>query len=85
MKIYIKIINIKWYDVFGHLLGHHQVSVSIKVLNLYTIRVADTLYNIAFVTRYLGLCTTWKAIGLRLRESSCIQLNIELKFFSSLI
>jgi hypothetical protein len=47
--------------MFPHLLGHHQVSVSVKVLNLHPIWIhimgcLFVLYNIALVTRHSGLC-----------------------------
>jgi hypothetical protein len=37
MDVYIKVVNLKWQDMFRPLLGHHQVSVSVKMLNLYPI------------------------------------------------
>jgi hypothetical protein len=37
MNVYIKVIDVKWYDMFRLLLGHHLVSVSVKMLNLYSI------------------------------------------------
>jgi hypothetical protein len=52
MNVYIKVINLKWHYMFRPLLGHHQVSVSVKVLNLYTIwiHITGCLYNIQYRT-----------------------------------
>jgi hypothetical protein len=58
MNVYIKVINLKWYYMFRRLLGHHQVSVNIKALNLHRILIHIMgfciLYNIALATRYSG-------------------------------
>jgi hypothetical protein len=62
------------HDMFRPLLGYHQVSVCVKVLDLYPHYGFYILYNITLVTRHSSLCTR-KTVGLGLDESLCIQLN----------
>jgi hypothetical protein len=85
MNVYIKVKNLKRH-MFRPLLGHHQVLVSVKVLKLYPIwlHIMDCLYTIQYHTcnkklRHSELCITCKAIGLRLDESLCIQIDAKLK------
>jgi hypothetical protein len=64
MNVYIKVINLKWHDMFRPLLGHHQVLFSVKVLNLYPIwiHIMGSLYTLQhhICNKTLRVCTTEK-------------------------
>jgi hypothetical protein len=83
MNVYIKVINLKWHDIFRPLLCHHQVSVNVKVLNLYTIwiHIMGCLYTTQYHTckKTLRVMYYLKCNWLRLDEPLCIQLNVKLK------
>jgi hypothetical protein len=69
--------------MFRPLLGHRQVSVSVKVLNLYAIwiHVMGCLYAIQYhaCNKTLNVMYYLKAIGLSLNESLYIQLDVKLR------
>jgi hypothetical protein len=89
MNIYIKEINLKWHDMFRPLLDQHQVSVSVKALNLYPtwIHIMGCLCAIQHRTcnKPLSVMYYLKAIGLRLDESLRIWLNVKLKLKLNII